>query len=186
VQLEAIHTILPRENERVESLVSVALNTSRTGLEETRRAMKALRAEPLEDLGLIYAVRNLVHNFVNRSEIKVDLNLPEQLDQFSLDEEQAIYRILQEALENIIRHAEASKVKIRFEQQGGFWQLSVKDNGVGFDPNQQKKQESLGLQGMAERAAMMGASLSIKSEVGSGTEVLLELRRKNDPDHRGG
>lgn len=185
VQLEAIHTVLPTENEQVESLLSVALDTSRTGLEETRRAMKALRAEPLEDLGLIYAVRNLVHNFVSRSEIKADLNLPEQLDQFSLDEEQAIYRILQETLENIIRHAEASQVKIRFEQQDGYWQLSVMDNGVGFDPKQQKKRDSLGLQGMTERAAMMGASLSVKSEVGSGTEVVLVLRRKNDPDHRG-
>ena len=185
VQLEAIHTILPPENKPVDELLTVALDTSRTGLEETRRAMKALRAEPLEDLGLIYAVRNLVHNFTNRTEIKVDLHLPEHLEGFSLDEEQAIYRILQEALENIIRHAQASKVKICFEFNNGVWMLALKDNGVGFDTKKYKKQDSLGLQGMVERAAMMGGSLFVNSEIGSGCEIILKLRRMNDSDHRG-
>lgn len=182
VQLEAIHTILPPENQQVDELLTAALDTSRTGLEETRRAMKALRAEPLEDLGLVYAVRNLVQNFVNRCEIEVDLNLPDHLDGFSLDEEQAIYRILQEALENVARHAKAAKVIISFELKDSCLQMRVKDDGVGFDTGKQKKKDSLGLQGMAERAAMMGASLFVNSEVDSGCEIILKLRRIDDSD----
>ncbi len=184
VQLEAIHTILPPDNARVDELLTVALDTARTGLEETRRAMKALRAEPLEDLGLIYAVRSLVNSFESRSEVPVDLSLPEQVDDFSLDEEQAIYRILQETLENIIRHADAKRVKVSFEKIEGVWHLTISDNGVGFDFGEDKKADSLGLQGMAERAAMMGAELVVQSEPGAGCQVCLNLRRSHDPHYR--
>lgn len=176
VQLEAIHTILPEGNEPVDEMVDKALHTSRTGLEETRRAMKALRAEPIEDLGLVYAIHSLIDDFEKRTKIGVDLILPEKFEELNFEEEQTLYRILQESLENVSRHAQADHVCVCFEKQGKQRQMIVRDNGVGFDVSSSNHKDRLGLQGMAERAAMIGAELKINSQVGSGCEVVLKLR----------
>lgn len=177
VQLEAIHTIYPHRDDQVDELVVTALETARTGLEDTRRALKALRAEPLEDMGLRYSLEYLVTLFQTRSNIPCTLDLPDQINQFNNEEEQAIYRITQEALENIYRHASAEHVWLSLQREGNGWIFSVRDNGIGFDVDDHEHfGERLGLQGMRERADMVEAELKIDSVPGQGTNLQLVMK----------
>lgn len=178
VQLEAIHTIMETDQQEVNDMLEKALFTARNGLEETRRAMKALRAEPLEDLGLQLALQNLVANIQARANLDMHLNLSDYSFTFSQDEEQMVYRITQEALENIVHHAKAKNVWIEFIQESGVHLLKIRDDGIGFDVSiLNKKNDRLGLKGMRERAEMLNATLEIDSQPGQGT--LLQLRLRN-------
>ncbi len=177
VQLEAIHTILETDQKEVNDMLEKALFTARNGLEETRRALKALRAEPLEDLGLQLALQNLVSNFQSRTKLNIHLSLSDNLIPFTPEEEQMIYRITQEALENIIHHANARNVWLGIDQKSGKSVLSIRDDGAGFDlPALHKKNDRLGLKGMRERAEMLNASLEIESQPDQGTLIQLKLR----------
>lgn len=177
VQLEAIHTIMDTEQQEVYDMLEKALFTARNGLEETRRAMKALRAEPLEGLGLQLALQNLVANIQARANLEIHLNLSDHAFTFSQDEEQMVYRITQEALENIVHHARAKNVWIEIIQQSGTNVLNIRDDGRGFDMSKLKeKHDRLGLKGMQERAEMLNANLEINSQPGQGTLIQLRLR----------
>lgn len=177
VQLEAINTVLPSQKTEVQPMLEQALFIARNGLEETRRALKALRAEPLEDLGLHLAINNLVANNKARSDLNFHLTISEPKKMFSQDEEQIIYRIIQEALENIIHHARARNVWIELGAVNDPFYLKVWDDGVGFSPKEQeKKKDRLGIKGMYERAEMMNASLEVESREGAGTMIVLKQR----------
>ncbi|MDX9851056.1 MAG: sensor histidine kinase [Anaerolineaceae bacterium] len=177
VQLEAIHTILETEQKEVNDMLEKALFTARNGLEETRRALKALRAEPLEDLGLKLALKNLVSNTQSRTRLNIHLSLSDNLIPFTQEEEQMIYRITQEALENIIHHANARNVWLGIDQKSGKSILSIRDDGAGFDQSMlTKKNDRLGLKGMRERAEMLNACLEIESQPDQGTLIQLKLR----------
>jgi signal transduction histidine kinase len=178
VQLEAIHTILPKEQQEVNQMLETALYTSRNGLEETRRALKALRAEPLEDLGLRLSIQNLITNLKARTNLHFHLAYDELNAVFSPEEEQTIYRISQEALENVIHHANAKNVWYRFEQNQDAYILSIRDDGKGFKPEELSgKRDRLGIKGMRERAEMIHAQLEILSEPAKGTALKLVLRK---------
>lgn len=177
VQLEAMHTIYPQEEGQMHELLETALNTSRNGLEETRRALKALRAEPLEDLGLTYSLLNLVNMVQSRAGITVSVDLPEKPGYFSLEEEQTIYRVTQEAFENVVRHAGAEHIWLTMENKDGQCLLRIRDDGKGFDTSDQDRYlDRLGIRGMQERAETIGAKFSIRSAPGKGTTVELGLR----------
>lgn len=178
VQLEAMHTVHPSTGDKLGQLLITALETSRNGLEETRRALKALRAEPLEDLGLSLSLHNLVKLYHSRTNIAIELEIPEHINQFSHDEEQAIYRITQEALENILRHSQASHVWLSLQQQEDDWVYRIRDDGKGFDVEDEENfHDRLGLQGIRERADMIFAELSIKSTPNKGTTIQLVMRK---------
>lgn len=178
VQLEAIHTILPDDQHEVNEMLEIALHTSRNGLEETRRALKALRAEPLEDLGLKLALQNLISNLKARSNINFYVTIDDINSAFSHDEEQTIYRISQEALENVVHHAKASNIWYTFRHQADSMLLSILDDGKGIKPEDLSgKRDRLGIKGMRERAESINASLELLSKPGSGTELKLILRK---------
>jgi signal transduction histidine kinase len=178
VQLEAIHIILPDDQKEVNTMLETALTTSRDGLEETRRALKALRAEPLEDLGLQLAIQSLIANLNARTNLDFHLEISDLISNFSLDEEQTIYRITQEALENVIHHANAKNVWLAFSHQSDEYVLSIQDDGVGFEPEEiPGKKDRLGIKGMRERAEMINGILEIQSQTGFGTTLKLRLRK---------
>jgi signal transduction histidine kinase len=177
VQLEAMHTIYPQKEGQMHELLDTALNTSRNGLEDTRRALKALRAEPLEDLGLQYSLLNLANSFQSRGGLQLQVDFPEQMGYFSREEEQAIYRITQESLENVIRHANAKNVWLTLENKDGKYIFNIRDDGIGFDfSDPDRYVDRLGIQGMRERAETIGAQFSIQSSPGQGTNIELKMR----------
>lgn len=157
-----------------------SLNTTRLGLDETRRVLKALRAGPLEDLGLKLALQNLTQAASARCSIPVTLNCPDQLPVLPMDVEQSIYRITQEGLENIVRHANATQAAVNVEVAAEKLELTIHDDGVGFDPGRVPSEEKFGLRGLQERAASIGGKLVVESQPGSGTTIRFVWERFND------
>lgn len=144
----------------------------------TRRIASDLRPLVLDDLGLVAATQWLVQSFTQRSGIQCELSVePADLE---LDEPYATatFRILQESLTNVARHARASHAEVRVTREQNRIVLKVRDDGVGFDPARPRKPGSFGLAGLRERAYLVEGELSIESAPGRGTtiEVRIPLR----------
>jgi len=175
VQLEAARSLWQSAPERSYAMLEDSLRATRTGLTESRKAIQALRASPLEDLGLTLAIRNLAENAASRSGATLSLELPTDLEKLAPDLEQCIFRVAQESLENIVRHAEAHHITVQLERKDARLILIVSDDGQGFDPAQVDGQKSFGLKGLRERVAMFTGALQLHSQVGRGTAVRLIL-----------
>jgi signal transduction histidine kinase len=176
VQLDALLSVWEPIPERPKQILSQMLETTRSGLDETRRALKALRASPLDDMGLALAVRALAEDFADRQNFSLILNIPENLDDLSPEIEQCYYRVAQEGLENIARHAGANQVELQIHQHTSKLTMSLQDDGVGFDPAATMSEHQYGIQGMRERAELIGAELSIESEPSRGTKLVLQTK----------
>ncbi|MFA4917597.1 MAG: histidine kinase [Syntrophales bacterium] len=140
-------------------------------IKSVKRIVANLRPGPLEDLGLIAAVEWQIADFQNRTGIKYRFH--NDLEKIILDTDRAvaIYRILQESLTNIIRHASASEVDITLLIQDGKVILKIADNGVGIPEDKITNSKSIGLIGMHERAGFFGGEIKIKGIPGKGTIV---------------
>jgi two-component system sensor histidine kinase UhpB len=149
------------------------LETTRKGLDETRRSLKALRAAPLEEMGLSLAVRALAEDFAVRHNMSLELDVAEEFNSISPEIEHGFYRVAQEALENAAQHAGAQQIKVKLEKDNGRLTLIVRDDGRGFEADQAASENKLGLQGMYERAEVIGAQLEVISEMDEGTMVRL-------------
>ncbi|MGB9640454.1 MAG: sensor histidine kinase, partial [Anaerolineales bacterium] len=176
VQLEALLTVWNPIPDKPRQMLEQMLSTTRSGLDETRRALSALRAAPLEEMGLAIAIRTLAEDFAMRHAWKLQMDIPVQVENVSEEVEQSFYRITQEALENTARHANAHTITIQLKQMTDKLILRIADDGQGFDPHT-VSEEQLGLKGMHERANLIGASFQVMSEPGRGTtiEVALEV-----------
>lgn len=171
VQLEAVLATWGEESQRTYGMVEKALAATRSGLTETRRALRALRASPLEDLGLAVALRSLAEREAERGMFKVDPLLPDELPRFNALAEQGIYRIAQEAFENVVRHARAQNVRFEIHHSDTEWWLVIADDGCGFNVKAHVMEDHFGLRGMRERAEVIGGRLDVDSAPGSGTSV---------------
>lgn len=176
VQLETVEAYWDVEPQTAHAMLDKALDATREGLHETRRALKALRATPLDDLGLSLALQRMAESAVARANIRLDLTVPEQVPPLPPDVEQCIYRVAQEAVANVIRHASAGTLALRLAYQNGETQLLVRDDGVGFNVIEAQQNGHFGLAGISERAQLVGGQLSIVSKPGSGTTVELVVR----------
>jgi len=173
VELEGLRATLRRDPEQANALLNHSLQAIREGLTETRRTLQELRAKPLEDLGLALAVQTLAESYASRSDFQLDLNIDHDLGDYPDEVQQSIYRIAQEALANVADHAQALLSQVILKRDQGQIQLVIRDDGCGFDPDISKDGHHYGLLGMRERAEMIGANLSVKSQAGKGTQVLL-------------
>ena len=158
-------------------------------IENVRRLSRDLSPPILEDLGLTAAFRWLIDNFLKNDLIQVSVDIQDIDDLFSQDRQIMIYRILQEALTNIGKHAHARNVSLAVQKYDGRVSFCIHDDGRGFDLAQaaMKKlsEKGLGLAIMDERAKMLGGSLEIWSEVGKGTRITLHIPTENSLSPRG-
>ena len=171
VELEGLRAMMHRDPQQASALLDHSLRAIREGLTETRRAVKELRAKPLEDLGLSLAVQNLAASYASRSDVQLQLDIDQDLDEYPVDVQQSVYRIAQEALANIADHAQARNVWVRLKQDRDGLLLRIRDDGCGFDPRSAEHENHYGLLGMRERAEMAGGSLVVESQPGKGTQV---------------
>jgi PAS domain S-box-containing protein len=143
--------------------------------EEVERITHDLGPSLLEHLGLVAVLGDARTEFADRTGMSIKLTCTQLTARLPADAELALYRILQESLRNIERHAHAHHVSVRLSQQGEFVQLTISDDGIGFDQEglsaRRKGKGSLGLLSMSERASYVGGALKIKSVLHSGTEI---------------
>lgn len=162
---ESTHPAAEAEKEATE-LREVA----REALRSIRRTTWALRPALL-DLGLVPAVESLVDHQNRRGDAVVDVRVKGELRRLDDDVEVAAFRIVQEALSNVDRHAAASTATVTVEFLEDALSVKVGDNGVGFDPLGREGRDTIGLTGMQERAELVGGRLELESREGTGTLV---------------
>jgi len=172
VQLEAIKAYWEVDPQAAKALQLQALAVARTGQQETRRALKALRASSLDTLGLRDAVGELSKTMAAAANLQLTLNLPATLPPLAPEVEQAVYRIAQEAITNVVNHAQARQLMVELAYTDEQLALVIRDDGRGFDP-QAVPSGHFGLLGMNERAQLVGGALTIQGAPGRGTQVQL-------------
>jgi signal transduction histidine kinase len=143
-------------------------------LQDVRRLAVELRPAVLDDFGLVPALERLSESFAEQSGIRVDFHSTLGETRLPSDVESSLYRVVQEALTNIVKHADAQRVSVSVVRRESSVAAVIEDDGVGFDPRVARK-EGIGLIGMRERLALLDGRLEVESRKGAGTTVVAEV-----------
>ncbi len=158
-------------NERIRELISMADNT----IKSLRRISSELRPSMLDDLGLQAAIEWHAQEFEKRSGITLETDISVTNVKFPDDVAITLFRIFQECLTNVARHAEATRVNVDLSVKEGILAMHVKDNGKGFLPESIENKKTLGILGMRERVQIIGGEYTISSKPGNGTAVEVKI-----------
>jgi two-component system sensor histidine kinase UhpB len=170
LQLEALQRLAPPE---LHAGISEAQETARGGVEDMREIARGLRPQALDEFGLRSALVSLAAQVTDRSGTRVRPVLADDLPRLEPEQDLAVYRVAQEGLTNVARHAGASSAELALARTAdGGVELLVRDDGRGIAPAEAATGNS-GLAGMRERALLIGARLEISGRPGEGTEVRL-------------
>jgi two-component system NarL family sensor kinase len=182
LQLETAEALMDAQADpqRVRRTISQALSLARANLEEARRSVLDLRPAPLESRDLPEALIELVRSLPNPGRVKIDLSIDGESYQLPARFEAGLFRVAQEALTNVMRHARAKTTRLSLNYSIGQIQLTIEDDGEGFDPHDIPPGR-FGLVGLNERAHMLGGNLVLESSPGGGTrvEVTIPLSESN-------
>jgi signal transduction histidine kinase len=178
VKLNAIQVVWDANPTKARSMLVEVIAAMNDGMVEVRRSLRDLRSTPLEDLGLRLALEQLAQSAAQRGSLQLDLRLPSTFDGFTADNEQGIYRIIQEAVENVVRHAQARHLRVSAVLSDTEYHFCIADDGVGFDVTKTHKQSHFGLNGMIQRALLMGSTLHISSAPGEATKIEFTVRKQ--------
>jgi signal transduction histidine kinase len=169
--IRALPADQPYQLERGEALVRLVDET----IHSVRKIATDLRPGILDDLGLVAALEWAAEEFQTRTGIACHVTLPDADLPMDTERATALFRIFQETLTNITRHAAATEVSGRLADEQGILVLDVHDNGIGFDDELLARRRSLGILGMRERALLLGGTLFIRSARGRGTTVSVRI-----------
>jgi signal transduction histidine kinase len=176
LRLELCRRLIHKNPAEAEKLLEEEVPAIRAAWNEGRDLAFHLRPWESDPSGFDHTLQRHIGRFAERTGITVDLNLDEGEWNLAPDTEMAITRILQEALTNVAKHSQATRVEISLSAGNGMIDGSVKDDGVGFDPDQLRG--NFGLVAMRERAEKLGGSLDVHSTPEKGTEVSLHLPKR--------
>lgn len=167
------------EIEKTQAIITEADDILSTGIQEVRRISRDLRPSVLDDLGLSSALNSLLNDFSERTTINVEFNIEIQDEGFSYEIETAFYRIVQEALTNIEKHAKSARnVIIMINQKRRFVSLSIANDGIGFNKQTIDKtnpERGLGLRNMLDRTELLEGYLIVNSSLDKGTTVIVNI-----------
>jgi signal transduction histidine kinase len=156
--------------------IEMLLEMARQLDEDVAFRVRGLRSTVLETRGLAAALREYVGSWSRHFSVPLRLHSDVLEERFPPEVEGTMYRVVQEALNNVIKHARAAQVDVALERHTDHISLIVEDDGVGFDPsNAAMLTGGVGLVGMRERAALIGADLQIESRAGGGTTVFFRV-----------
>jgi two-component system sensor histidine kinase UhpB len=167
LQVEGLATAVP---DSAQAQLDELRETARTGAEEVRRIAQRLRPEALEELGLQAAMLALLDGVAAQARLRTHHQIERDLP-LNPEDELVVYRVAQEALTNVVRHAQASNVSLSLSADDGAVVLRIGDDGRGIAP--ELLDSSYGIRGMRERALLIGATLEVRSRLGEGTTVEL-------------
>jgi signal transduction histidine kinase len=184
-RVDALGDLTESDRAPIEAKIRSVRRLAESGLDTARRISRQLRPSVLDVLGLRAGVEWQLEEFHGRTKISTELVAPEDLGDISEAVSIAVFRILQEALTNVMRHAAATAVTVRIDREDGGLVMEVMDNGRGFEQTDRPYPVSLGLLGMRERAATLGGLTTVTSEPGRGTTVYVRIPVKEPPARAG-
>jgi signal transduction histidine kinase len=175
MQLGAASQVPDRDVSAIQPYLETIGTLARSSLAEARRSVRALRPLHSAQEPLSVVVERLIDRLRLQTEAEVSLRVEGSVHSMGPNAEAELARIVQEALHNVLKHACARHVSVALEFQGqDSLRISIKDDGHGFDPTRSPGSESFGLRGMHERAAGIGASLTVVSEKSRGTQIVVQ------------
>ncbi|MEE8347202.1 MAG: GAF domain-containing protein, partial [Dehalococcoidia bacterium] len=188
VEIGAAEELLPVKAKRARAILGRAKTDATRALTEMRKMILDLRPSALDDLGLVPAVQWYAQTRLEQVGEGVRVSVNGSQRRLPAAVETALFRIAQEAINNVAKHAAASNVSIRLEFSKGSVSIVVRDDGQGFDikavAESKDKTQGLGLLGMRERAALLGGRATIESRPGGGTRVAVEIPLEEDDGRR--
>jgi signal transduction histidine kinase len=174
MQLQAADDALARDDrDAVQSHIARATELARQSLSEARRSVRALRPRALEDVPLATAIHSMIRKLTDGTDITPEVTVLGKPWSLVTEWEDELLRIVQEALTNTLKHANASLFEVKLMFEGHGLQLEIRDDGIGFDATRQH--EGFGLMGMSERAKRIGGKLTLLSLPGKGAEIRVAL-----------
>lgn len=177
MRLQLVEQMFTRQPDEVQGELARLRVAVQDSLKDVRRFVFNLRPASLSDVGLVSTLRTHARDYAEQYGVDVEINVPDNLA-LSSDQELVVFRVIQEALQNIHKHAEATKIGVDLQhRQDGPLVVTITDNGKGFSPKlaRQRQPSSSGLVNMRERAATIGGTFQIDSKPGSGTTITLTL-----------
>jgi signal transduction histidine kinase len=179
VNLNILRSIIPQKgSDLIESRISDSLTLVKQTTQKVRNLMGMLRSPVLDDYGLVAALQFYSEQYSERTGIAVQVRGPDVRPMIRARCESALFRIVQESLTNVLKHAHATEVIITVDVNNAKLHLSIEDNGQGFDQNQFREtgsQRGWGLATMSERALAVNGSFRVESSPGFGTQVIVEV-----------
>lgn len=166
------------QNMKVRSKALETIQLTNTVLQKVKKLSTELHPRIIDEMGLQAAIEWYVREFEQKSNIECQLNLPE--DEIELDSKTSItlFRILQETLTNVYRHAKANRVNIKLEKDEKILQLTIEDNGRGITEKEKNQPGKMGIIGMEERVHILNGELNIEKIPGNGTRISINLPLK--------
>jgi signal transduction histidine kinase len=161
-------------DEEMRSAVREVRDLVRSTLQDVRQLAVELRPKALDDFGLVAALERLTESFVEQTGIAVEFQTALPEGRLPAEAETALYRIVQESLTNIVKHARASRVSVVLTRKDDSVSVIVEDDGVGFEPGR-AREGGLGLVGMRERVGLLGGRFTVESRPGAGTTFVAEV-----------
>jgi two-component system sensor histidine kinase NreB len=172
-------------NEQTKNLLTNVQELTARALEEVKRMAVELRPTALDDLGLLPAIRSYIKRYEQTFGIEVTLQVKGSQRRYPASVETALYRILQEAMTNTAKYADAETIHITFMDDGEQLTLTVSDDGKGFDIQHLEAQGTgLGLFGMKERAHLLDGTVEIHAAIGAGTRILVTIPLRKEEANR--
>ena len=182
INLEMIERNLPKKLTNISNLVRKSTKLVDQSSWEIKRLCTNLHPSVLDSLGLQAALSSYIYDFQMSRGVKSEFNYCEMKKRLPLEIEKIIYRVVQESLNNIAKHARASKLSVKLLDTPMSIIVAIEDDGVGFDVKKtissQEDNKGLGLLGIKERVSLVKGKLTIKSKIGKGTAIRLEIPKK--------
>lgn len=174
LRIDVCQRLLDTDLNRLRHELQQLKDLVRLSLQDVRKVIFDLRPMALDDLGLIPALRAYLKDYKSKTDIDVELHVDSLTERFTPAFEVAIFRLVQEALNNVQKHAGATGVRVALSQSHDRLFLTVADDGRGFEPEQVRQVSggTFGLMGMQERAELLGGTMKIESGEGQGTRLL--------------
>ncbi len=174
MRLEAARSRIPDDLKSLTEPLQAATMLLREAIAEARRMISDLRPLIIDEDGVMEAIRHLVADFENQRGVRVEFQADEDVPEMDGRLEGAMFRIVQEALNNVSHHAETTRAELEIRHREGLLHIEIRDRGKGFDPSRVSP-ERFGLRGIRERARLFGGWAVIESRPGRGTTVRVEL-----------
>ena len=174
MQFQAYEHLKVTQVKQAANAYHAGLTMLQQGHFETRRLIAGVRPPILDEEGIAAAVGHLVHEQIRLKGPKIEYHSKVEFDRLDPTLENAIYRIAQEALTNASQYSKSERISVSLLQRADRLRIEVRDWGVGFDPKAVPKSH-FGLEGIRQRARLLGGKCSIRSKAGKGTSISVEL-----------